>query len=74
MGSGMNLPQRIWVCPMMLDLESADQLVKGRKRPLSSSCPYIVEKDGRPILIGGAAGGSAIITSNIQVARNVLVS
>jgi len=53
---------------------SPTNLVKGRKRPLSSSCPYIVEKDGRPILIGGAAGGSAIITANIQVARNVLVS
>ena len=58
----------------MLDVKSADQAVEGRKRPLSSSCPYIVEKDGRPILIGGAAGGSAIITSNLQVARNVLVS
>jgi gamma-glutamyltranspeptidase/glutathione hydrolase len=56
------------------NLKSANEVVKGRKRPLSSSCPYIVEKDGRPILIGGAAGGSAIITSNIQVARNVLVS
>lgn len=49
-------------------------IVKGNKRPLSSSCPYIVERDGRPILIGGAAGGSAIISANIQVARNVLVS
>ena len=49
-------------------------VVKGGKRPLSSSCPYLVERDGRPILIGGAAGGSAIISANIQVARNVLVS
>lgn len=44
------------------------------KRPLSSSCPYIVEdSQGRVVLAGGSAGGSTIISANVQVARNVLV-
>lgn len=47
--------------------------VEGGKRPLSSSCPYIIEKDGQVALAGGSAGGSTIISANIQVARNVLV-
>ncbi|KAI9638894.1 nucleophile aminohydrolase [Dioszegia hungarica] len=47
--------------------------VQGGKKPLSSSCPYIVEDStGCVVLSGGAAGGSTIISSNIQVARNVL--
>ncbi|WVF70603.1 gamma-glutamyltransferase [Kwoniella sp. CBS 6097] len=48
--------------------------VYGGKRPLSSSCPYIVEltSTGQPVLSGGAAGGSTIISANTQVARNVL--
>ncbi|WVQ97324.1 gamma-glutamyltransferase [Kwoniella sp. CBS 9459] len=48
--------------------------VFGGKRPLSSSCPYIVEltSTGQPVLSGGAAGGSTIISANTQVARNVL--
>ncbi|OCF39520.1 gamma-glutamyltransferase [Kwoniella heveanensis CBS 569] len=48
--------------------------VYGGKRPLSSSCPYIIEltSTGQPILSGGAAGGSTIISANTQVARNVL--
>lgn len=47
--------------------------VQGGKRPLSSSCPYIVEdSQGRVVLSGGSAGGSKIISANVQVARNVL--
>ncbi|WRT64127.1 gamma-glutamyltransferase [Kwoniella shivajii] len=47
--------------------------VYGGKRPLSSSCPYIIEKsNGTPYLAGGAAGGSTIISANVQIARNVL--
>ncbi|ORX37717.1 nucleophile aminohydrolase [Kockovaella imperatae] len=57
--------------PFYLDLLT--HIVAGGKRPLSSSCPYIVEDaQGNPILAGGAAGGSTIISGNIQVARNVL--
>lgn len=50
------------------------RIVVGGKRPLSSSCPYIVERGGEVVLAGGAAGGSTIISANVQVVRNVLVS
>ncbi|KAK8865895.1 gamma-glutamyltransferase [Kwoniella newhampshirensis] len=47
--------------------------VYGGKRPLSSSCPYIVvDSTGKVVLSGGAAGGSTIISCNVQVARNIL--
>ena len=47
--------------------------VVGGKRPLSSSCPFIiVDKENKPVLAGGAAGGSTIISANTQLARNVL--
>ncbi|TXT13684.1 hypothetical protein VHUM_01051 [Vanrija humicola] len=44
----------------------------GGKRPLSSSTPYVLETDGVPRLVGGAAGGSTIIGANVQVIRNVV--
>jgi len=53
--------------------ESRLTAVQGRKRPLSSICPYIVtDQQGRPMLAGGAAGGSTIISANCQIARNVI--
>jgi gamma-glutamyltranspeptidase / glutathione hydrolase len=42
------------------------------KRPLSSMCPTIVFKDGKPILVTGAPGGSRIITTVLQVILNVI--
>jgi gamma-glutamyltranspeptidase / glutathione hydrolase len=42
------------------------------KRPLSSMTPTIVLKDGRPILVTGAPGGSRIITTVLQVVVNAL--
>jgi gamma-glutamyltranspeptidase/glutathione hydrolase len=52
-----------------------DTEVQAGKRPLSSSCPYIVENsEGHVIVAGGAAGGSTIISGNVQVIRNILVS
>jgi gamma-glutamyltranspeptidase/glutathione hydrolase len=42
------------------------------KRPLSSMTPTIVFKDGKPVLVTGAPGGSRIITSVMQVMLNVL--
>jgi len=42
------------------------------KRPLSSMTPTIVLKDGRPLLVTGAPGGSRIITSVLQVVLNVI--
>lgn len=44
----------------------------GGKRPLSSSTPYVLEREGKPVLVGGAAGGSTIIGANAQVIRNVV--
>ena len=49
--------------------------VAGGKKPLSSSCPYIIaDRDNKVVIAGGAAGGSTIISGNTQVARNALVS
>jgi gamma-glutamyltranspeptidase/glutathione hydrolase len=42
------------------------------KRPLSSMTPTIVLKDGKPILVVGAPGGSRIITTVLEVIVNVL--
>lgn len=42
------------------------------KRPLSSMSPTIVLKDGRVFLVTGAAGGSRIITTVLQVIVNVI--
>jgi gamma-glutamyltranspeptidase/glutathione hydrolase len=42
------------------------------KRPLSSMCPTIVFKDGKPLLITGSPGGSRIITAVLQVILNVI--
>lgn len=46
--------------------------VAPRKRPLSSMSPTLVLKDGRPVLVLGASGGPRIITSVLQVMRNVI--
>jgi len=36
------------------------------KRPLSSSVPTVIEKNGRTEIVIGASGGSRIITSTLQ--------
>jgi gamma-glutamyltranspeptidase / glutathione hydrolase len=46
--------------------------IESQKRPLSSMTPTIVTKDGKPIMILGARGGSAIITSVLQTIINVI--
>ncbi|WWC66244.1 gamma-glutamyltransferase [Kwoniella pini CBS 10737] len=48
--------------------------VIGGKRPLSSSCPYIInyKKNKKPFASGGSAGSSTIISTNIQIVRNLL--
>lgn len=58
----------IW--PLLLSLSVAPG-----KRPLSSQSPYIIEnKETGMLFAGGCAGGSRIISANVQVAHNVLVS
>jgi gamma-glutamyltranspeptidase / glutathione hydrolase len=42
------------------------------KRPLSSMTPTIVLKDGKPVIVTGAPGGSRIITAVLQVITSVI--
>jgi len=42
------------------------------KRPLSSMTPTIVLKDGKPVIVTGAPGGSRIITTVLQVVVNAI--
>jgi len=42
------------------------------KRPLSSSTPVIVRKNGKTVLVIGAAGGSRIITATAQAMVDIL--
>jgi gamma-glutamyltranspeptidase len=43
------------------------------KRPLSSMTPTMVFEDGRLIVLTGAAGGTRIVTTTIQVLLDILV-
>lgn len=47
--------------------------IRPLKRPASSMSPTIILKNGQPILVAGAAGGSRITTSVLQVLLNDLV-
>jgi len=51
-------------------VESEVNSVAPGKRPLSSMCPTLVLKDGRPWLATGSPGGSVIITSVLQTILN----
>ncbi|KNC97483.1 gamma-glutamyltransferase [Spizellomyces punctatus DAOM BR117] len=46
--------------------------VQPRKRPLSSSVPTIIERDGQVEAIIGASGGSRIITATLQTIFDML--
>jgi gamma-glutamyltranspeptidase / glutathione hydrolase len=52
-------------------IQSANNAVAPRKKPLSSMTPTIVLKDGRPVLLAGASGGPRIITATIQTVLRV---
>ena len=61
------------------DVPNAFGLVQGAanaiapgKRPLSSMCPTIVTRDGKPLLVLGTPGGSRIITAVLQVIVHVV--
>ncbi len=47
-------------------------LVEPGKRPQSSTCPMILEQDGRLLLVIGGAGGSQIPTAVYQTYQNLL--
>jgi len=54
-------------------LPTSANYVRGNKRPLSSSSPFIIEdSEGRFRYGGGSAGGSRIISCNVQQARNFM--
>ncbi len=42
------------------------------KRPLSSMSPTIVLKDGKPVIVTGAAGGPTIITQALLLITNII--
>jgi gamma-glutamyltranspeptidase/glutathione hydrolase len=78
-GSGMVVPGR----GFLLNNELTDfdfvpaqpgvpdpNLPAGGKRPRSSMSPTIVLRDGRPFMAVGAAGGSTIITTVLQILLN----
>jgi gamma-glutamyltranspeptidase/glutathione hydrolase len=49
-----------------------ENMIEPGKRPLSSMCPTIVSKDGKPVFILGARGGSRIITAVLQCVLNLV--
>ncbi|MBI4547877.1 MAG: gamma-glutamyltransferase [Ignavibacteriae bacterium] len=53
-------------------LGSEANAIEPEKRMLSSMCPTIVLKDGKPIMTLGARGGSRIITTVFQTIVNVV--
>ena len=53
-------------------IQGAANDIRPGKRPLSSMCPTIVCRDGRPVLALGSPGGPTIITAVLQVMINLL--
>ncbi len=53
-------------------LQSEGNRIEPGKRPLSSMSPTIVVRDGKPVLVVGAAGGPRIISAVLQVILNVI--
>lgn len=53
-------------------MEGKNNLIMGQKRPLSSMSPTIIMKNNHPFLLVGAAGGSTIITTIVQIIENVI--
>jgi gamma-glutamyltranspeptidase/glutathione hydrolase len=47
-------------------------LVRPERRMLSSMCPTIVARDGRPVLVTGSPGGRTIINTVLCVVTNVI--
>jgi gamma-glutamyltranspeptidase/glutathione hydrolase len=53
-------------------VQSERSAVRPHSRPLSSMSPTIVLRDGRPVMLVGAAGGPRIITAVLQTILRVL--
>lgn len=48
-------------------------IIKPGKRPLSSMSPMVVLRDGKPLLIIGASGGTRIISAVLQTLYRLLL-
>ncbi len=53
-------------------IQSEDNVIEPRKRPLSSMSPTIVLENGKVRLVTGSPGGSTIINTVLQVIMNVI--
>jgi gamma-glutamyltranspeptidase / glutathione hydrolase len=53
-------------------LQSENNAIQPRKRPLSSMTPVIVLKGGKPYFTAGSAGGPVIISAVLQMIVNVI--
>src|SRR5262249_41069816 len=53
-------------------IQGESNAIQPGKRPLSSMTPTILVKDGKPVLVVGAPGGSRIITAVMQVILNII--
>ncbi|HXW36509.1 MAG TPA: gamma-glutamyltransferase [Nitrososphaerales archaeon] len=77
-GSGITVPRLgVLLNDEMHDFDVATgrpNSVAPGKRPVSSTCPTIVFKDGSPLLALGGAGSERIISSALQVILNVTVA
>lgn len=75
-GTGIMVPE--WGFMLNNELTDFDAIpggpneVEPTKRPLSSTSPTIVTKDGRPLFTIGSPGGKTIITTVAQIILNVV--
>lgn len=54
-------------------IDGAANAIQAKKQPLSSMTPtFVFDKKGNPVLVIGAAGGSRIISTILQIILNVL--
>eukprot|EP01026_Neomeris_dumetosa_P010836 TRINITY_DN14007_c0_g1_i3.p1 TRINITY_DN14007_c0_g1~~TRINITY_DN14007_c0_g1_i3.p1 ORF type:complete len:264 (-),score=36.29 TRINITY_DN14007_c0_g1_i3:276-1067(-) len=51
---------------------SEANFIEPGKKPLSSTSPTIIEKDGKPVMVVGASGGPRIITGVLQLILRLL--
>jgi gamma-glutamyltranspeptidase/glutathione hydrolase len=47
-------------------------LIEPGKRPLSSMTPTVIARDGKPVWVIGSPGGMTIISTNVQIALNLI--
>jgi len=53
-------------------VETEANAIAARKRMTTAMSPVIVMKDGKPVIVTGAAGSERIISTNLQVIMNII--